>query len=293
VRVIRATWGADSSTNNVREEIFYAYQIRFIDYLRVHPIPPADGIYVQWDYNAGIVDRYYNPNLPRRGVRVDGQNDEVFGNLRAHVAQDRVEVRDDDPVPVTGPVSVGVPVTGGDDRCDLGADDGVCNDIDQPDPTFSGLAGSLNWEQVSGPYGGWVTRWGFKEVTAGGAPQGVAASPYYRDDSCFDDGTGSDPGPHLNSRKPDDETGRTCWRPGDPITGDPSIDVRYLQGDIGTHGLHLQLIAEADNAALTVPVTEIDSEQRAVVLTGNPGNVGERYGRTQEFPLVTSARPMP
>jgi hypothetical protein len=34
VRVIRATWGADSSTNNIRTEIFYRDEIREIDYLR-------------------------------------------------------------------------------------------------------------------------------------------------------------------------------------------------------------------------------------------------------------------
>ena len=42
-------------------------------------IPPFDGIYAQWDYNAGKITRYYNPWVPD-GVVVDGKNDEVFGN---------------------------------------------------------------------------------------------------------------------------------------------------------------------------------------------------------------------
>ena len=107
VRVIRATWGADSSTNNVRMEIFYRDEIREIDYLRVHVIPPFDGIYSQWDYNAGKVTRYFNPWVPD-GVDVDGRNDEVFGNTRMRVASDGVWVRDDDPIPVVGPQDVGV-----------------------------------------------------------------------------------------------------------------------------------------------------------------------------------------
>jgi hypothetical protein len=33
-------------------------------FLRVHVIPPLDGIYAQWDFNAGRVTKYYN-----RGAR--------------------------------------------------------------------------------------------------------------------------------------------------------------------------------------------------------------------------------
>src|SRR2546428_5200226 len=64
VRVIRATWGADSSTNNVRTETFYRNQFKTDDYLRVHVIPPADGIYSQWDFNARKVPKYYNAYVP-------------------------------------------------------------------------------------------------------------------------------------------------------------------------------------------------------------------------------------
>ncbi len=293
VRVIRATWGADSSTNNIRMEIFYRDEIREIDYLRVHVIPPFDGIYSQWDYNAGKVTRYFNPWVPE-GVEVDGKNDEVFGNTRMRVASDGVGVRDDDPIPVVGPQDVSV---GAEGRCpdDDTGDACINNDIDVPDPTFSGPNPSVNYEQVSGPYGTLVHRISARQITAGTAYT-VATVPYYRDDACFDDGTGSDPGPHLRSRgvDPDVDTDgqpRVCW---DPLMGDPS-DVtpsdHLYQGDIGTHGIHIELIADSDNAAGTVPLTEIDGESRIVVLVGPQPNVGERYGRGTEKPLIVTVLP--
>ena len=133
----------------------------------------------------------------------------------------------------------------------------------------------------------------------------MITQPYYRDDSCFDDGTGSDPGPHLRSRAPDDgayatytdpSTGeshpRVCWRPED---GDPSLDPagarKFWQGDIATHGMHIQFIADSDNAQMPVPLTEVDSEQRIVILPGLQANVGDQYGRHVEFPLQALVRP--
>jgi hypothetical protein len=47
VRAIRETWGADSGTNVVRRETFYREEIRQRSFLRVHVIPPLDGIYAQ------------------------------------------------------------------------------------------------------------------------------------------------------------------------------------------------------------------------------------------------------
>ena len=70
----------------------------------------------------------------------------------------------------------------------------------------------------------------------------------------------------------------------------PGGDDHFWQGDIGTHGLHLLFQAESDNARLTVPVDEIVSEWRMVFLHGNPGNVGERYGRSFEKPLVATVQ---
>jgi hypothetical protein len=57
------------------------------------------------------------------------------------------------------------------------------------------------------------------------------------------------------------------------------------------------MIADSDNAHQTVPLTEVDSENRIVVLkpmlddSGKPVNVGERYGRGTEKPLVVVAHP--
>jgi len=313
VRVIRETWGADSSTNNARREVFYRDLIAWGDSLRVHVIPPLDGIYTQWDYNASKMKRYYNPWRPA-GVPIDGQNDEVFGNL-------------DDPCNPRY------------DSMDSGATQlyrdsyekaGLCGaveyhqSVDVTDPTFAPPSNALQWEQVSGPYGSLVMRSTLRDVTPGGVAHSVVAVPYYRDDSCFDDGTGTDPGPRRLERHDDElmtyrlpgssvDLARHCWRPSDgapnegfvagsqpssptdpnaaPI-GDEFGDERYFQGDIGASGLHILVIVDSDNAQLTVPVTEIDSVQRIVVLPGDPGNVGERYGRSFEFPLVAVVRPL-
>ena len=73
--------------------------------------------------------------------------------------------------------------------------------------------------------------------------------------------------------------------------GDPAGARKYWQGDIGTQGLHVELIVDSDNAAQTFPIDEVDSEQRMVVLQGNPGNVGDKFGRSVDVPLVIFARP--
>ncbi len=79
IRALRETWGAKSGTNVTR--LYTLYDRVFFDTfnLRVHPIPP-DGIYSMWDHNRGSVTTYYSPVVPD-GVPIDGQNDEVFGNL--------------------------------------------------------------------------------------------------------------------------------------------------------------------------------------------------------------------
>ena len=327
VRVIRAAWGADSSTNNVKTEIFYPEQILFDDNLRVHVIPPFDGIYVMWDYRAGKVATYYNPWQPQ-GAAVDGQNDEVFGNQHWTVTQDGVQIQDQEAVPAVGPLDLKV---GNPDahNCKIAGQKGVCNDIDFLDPTFDGPVGALNWEEVAGPYGGVVTRWSIKKHTGGDAYT-LIATPYYRDDSCFDDGTGSDPGPHLKGRSvdngtsgayagdasqyfdPSDPTGganhdgwkpRVCWSPSDGDPQDASVGDgrprKFWNADIATHGLHLNLIADSDNAYQTVPIDEVDSEQRMVVLPpsvvdpdgAGTANVGEQFGRSVEYGLQTVVTP--
>jgi hypothetical protein len=288
VRVIRSTWGSDSSTNNVRTDYFYRDQFRMNDDLRVHPVPPADGIYTQWDFNAGKVSTYYNAYKPG-GVPADGKNDEVFGNDYLHVASDGLRLQDGDPVPVVGPLDVGTPGAQS-GRCGASGKACIDNDVDLPDPTHSGPLGTLSYEEVTGPNGTWVDRWTVHQVT-GGTAYGLVTVPYYRDDSCFDDGTGDDPGPHLNARAPDPIVPtRTCWDANNATAPAPPTPT-YYQGDIATHGLHIEVIADSDNAFTTQPVDEIDGEQIITLLPGQLGNVGEQYGRSFEKPLVPLAVP--
>jgi PKD repeat protein len=78
---------------------------------------------------------------------------------------------------------------------------------------------------------------------------------------------------------------RECWN---GQTEDLGTE-RFYQGSIGTHGLHILLIAESDNARQTVPLTELVAEQRMVMLPGQrDGSVGEQYGRGFEKPLVAT-----
>ncbi len=313
VRTIRETWGADSSTNNVRRETFYRDTILFSDALRVHPIPPLDGIYTQWDYNAGHVETYYNPTVSE-GVAIDGQNDEVFGNLDDPCNADYDE----------GDEGLTQVYRDAYERAGLCERVEYHQSVDVTDPTLNQPGDELQWEQVSGPHGSLVTRWRLRDVTPGGAAHALVSVPYYRDDSCFDDGTGTDPGPRRRERSSRElktyrlpgssaDLPRSCWhpsqglpnvgfvagaQPSDPddpkstLLGDEFGDERYFQGDIGAHGLHLLFVAESDNAALTVPTTEIVSEQRMVVLPGRQANVGERYGLSTEFPLIAFVLPL-
>jgi hypothetical protein len=313
VRVIRATWGADSSTNNIRTEVFYRSQMHQLDNLRVHVIPPGDGIYSQWDYNAGQMTTYYNPYVPN-GVAIDGKNDEVFGNGRVHVGAGGVRYRSDDTTgiaPLDSQVNKGIDVGSPPDSCKDDPTGKACinNDIDTADPTFSGPMGTLNWDETTGPYGTFVDRITVKQVTAGSGYT-LVTTPYYRDDSCFDDGTGSDPGPHIDAKTTDrgfdsNQQPRECWKP-DPVYKTPADYIKahnlapdhFYQGSIGTHGVHILLIADSDNAGQTVPVDEIDSDQRRVILNGrpdspgSPGNVGELYGRGLEKPLLVAVMPV-
>ncbi len=313
VRTIRQTWGADSSTNNVRREVFYRDVIIFSDALRVHPIPPLDGIYTQWDYNPGFVSRYYNP-IVSDGVEVDGKNDEVFGNLD-DPCNPQYDDRDE------GVTEIYRDAYEAARACDLVE---YHQSVDIADPTHGVLIGGLQWEEVAGPYGTLVTRWSLRDATPGGAAHTLISVPYYRDDSCFDDGTGTAPGPRRKERSSSELTTyrlpgstvdlpRKCWEPSDglpdvsfvaglqplspedpesPMIGDELGDERYFQGDIASHGLHLLLVAESDNLQLTVPTTEIVAQQRMVLLPGDPGNVGDQYGFSPEFPLVAVVRPL-
>src|SRR5204862_1115373 len=60
--------------------------------------------------------------------------------------------------------------------------------IDLADPTLANPNATLQWNVTSGPSGTIVDRYQIDkatDLTPGGAVQGLAAVPYYRDDSCF------------------------------------------------------------------------------------------------------------
>ena len=274
VRAIRETWGADSGTNVIRQEAFYRDEVRQRSWLRVHPIPPVDGIYAQWDFNAGRVDTYYNAHKPD-GVAIDGRDDEVLGNL-------------DDPCKPSAQPSMLGPL------CQVSP---YHQSVDLTDPTFSDPNATLGWSMVTGDGGTIVDRItaDAKVLTPGGAAQSLLAVPYYRDNSCFDDGTGTDPGPRLKLRSPDepttaaDGTPRRCWHPEDGL---PDGSDRFFQGSIATHGVHLLATVDSDNGRLTVPVDEIVSDWRMVLLPGRRAFAdGERYGGGMEQALTALVTP--
>jgi hypothetical protein len=260
----------------IRRETFYRDSLVQKSWLRVHPIPPLDGIYAQWDFNAGSVTRYFNSRHPE-GVPVDGHNDEAFGNLD-DPCNDNYDAND------TSVLDQGYRnFYASTPLCDLSK---YHQSIDVFDPTFNQANVALEWNQVSGPGGTVVDRYRVRpeNVTPGGAAQEVVAVPYYRDHSCFDDGTGTDPGPRLNPGSADEpRDGRKCWHPED---GPPDASARFFQGSIATHGVHLLFVAESDNARQTVPIDEIVSENQMVMLPGaQPGAVGVSYGAAFDQPL--------
>jgi hypothetical protein len=365
VRVIRVTWGSDSGTNVTRTDIFYPYSVVHEFDVRVHPIPPLDGIYTQWDMAAGRITKYYNPFNPN-GVPVEGINPVLYGDINAHVGPDGVSESSNDAVgrlesQLTGGknVSAGKP-----DNSTCTSDACVFGSFNVPDVTFSGLAPELlSWEEMTGPGGTIFEKWGIaadQPESPGGAQALVEAVPYYVDDSCFDDGTGENPGPHVELRSANEPTtwgfedlngrpvavspapapadrypgtvrrdgqtydgtqsyDRRCWNheldgtpyniPGtatynankpaqqpDPppdLSFGPQGDVRYLQGDIGTHGLHLLFTSDSDNADATVPLDEIDSTDTQFILAPDQPNIGTATNVMYTAPIQSGATPFP
>jgi hypothetical protein len=338
VRTIRETWGADSGTNVVRRETFYRDEVRQKNFLRVHVIPPLDGIYAQWDFNAGAMTRFHTSAssvTKPEGFKIDGKNDEAFGNLD-DPCNDRYDANDTSDLDQQyRELYAQVP-----GLCTSLLPDAACqpadmvldplNDfineeptgqvpdvprpcgsfpyhqsIDMPDPSMSEVGAGLQWNVTAGPHGSIVDRYQIDDLTeqsAGGLAQSTFAVPYYRDDACFDDGTGTNPGRKVNLRSsnepdtyiaPDGTTKpRECWDADAPDAGEDLETERYYQGSIGTHGLHILMIADSDNARQTVPVTEMVAEQRMVMLPGErDASAGEQYGRGFEKPLVATALP--
>jgi hypothetical protein len=320
VRAIRETWGADSGTNVVRRESFYRHEMRQKTWLRVHVIPPLDGIYAQWDFNANRMKRFYNSSR-LDGVDVDGRNDEVFGNFddpcNSNWDQNETSQLDEGYRTIYQELDVcngaiDCPPEAGqfpDGPQGVNPVESLCGrpyhqSIDAFDPTFSKANVALEWNEIAGPYGTIVDRitTDVRDLSPGGTAQSVVATPYYRDDSCFDDGTGSDPGPKVKLRSGDEprttSTGeqRRCWKPGD---GEPNSAEKVFQGSIGTHGLHLLFLVDSDNARQTVPLNEIVSEWRMVMLPGDQTangrgpEAGQEYGETFDNPAQPGSQPVP
>jgi hypothetical protein len=300
VRAIREVWGADSGTNVTKTEIYYRDAYDFQYHVRVHPIPP-DGLYTSWDYRYGEVNTYYNQKTPA-GVPIDGTNSHSVGEV--------------DKVPVSGQPAFF-------NACDPSFD--ICSAIDNP-------------EEVSGPNGSLV-------YVAEDLPDHIVTNnpaeapdpstlvnpevvPFYRDDACFDDGTGDAPVPRPYpgdaSTDPNVENGYVSyWQAqGAPVTqysdlrcapphsGDPgyqqpgfdTYNTMPFQGAIGEFGLHFFFTADSDNVFTVVPIDELAAEQWVYAVPSSaPANLispdssvtpgGQDYGLDVVAPLQTVVTP--
>src|SRR6185369_732413 len=148
--------------------------------------------------------------------------------------------------------------------------------FDAPDPTFNAPSALLNWEEVSG-FGDNGSLVYIIELKGATTLVNPAVVPYYRDDSCLDDGTGDDP---IRRPYPGEATFDSrvlagyCvangFAPGCNVCqgaagGGPACDVDcadgQTQGAYGAHGVHYFVTGDTDNAASPLTLTEIDSQQ--------------------------------
>ncbi|MGH2693037.1 MAG: calcium-binding protein [Actinomycetota bacterium] len=253
VRAIRETWGADSGTNVTKTETFYRDAVTYRYRVRVHPIPP-DGLYTSWDYNMDVASIYYNAvNL--EGVPIDGVNDE------------EIEQTQVDEIPVQGDPAY----------------------FDAPDPTHSGVSAIENWEQIAGvgDNGSLVYIW---ELSGATSLTNAVAVPYYRDDACFDDGTGDNPVPRpFPGEASTDQRVRDGYA---AAAGKPydQLECTDKQGAFASHGLHTFVTHDSDNAFLPKTTDEIDIRQWqfAVPTESATENIGAAYGNTVTAPLQIS-----
>lgn len=267
VRAIREVWGADSGTNVTKTEFYYRDADAYSYHVRVHPIPP-DGLYTSWDYNLGAASTYYNLKVPN-GVPVDGINDTV-----GYVDQ----------IPGTGTPAFF-------NGCDPQVQ--ICSAVNNPEEVSgSGSNGSL------------VYMFQFTSPTSAVNPLAV---PYYRDDACFDDGTGDNPVPRpYPGNASTDQVVKDgyleYWR---AKTGNPTLQASDLkcqpqtnvaldgtpsttpyQGAIAEHGIHFFMTGDTDNGTAGIAITELDGIQwRFSVPTATPTNVVQPYAANLLTPL--------
>jgi hypothetical protein len=255
VRAIRETWGADSGTNVTKIEYFYPDNIVYRYHLRVHPIPP-DGLYTSWDYNRGVAVKYFNENsmvTAPDGVDIDGHDDEE--QLRQ--------------------------VT----QIDKAGNQNAFFDV--ADPTLTKPLAIFNWEQVSasGDNGSLVY---LLKINDARSLENPLVVPYYRDDMCFDDGTGDNPIARPYPGEASTDSRVYGDRPCDP--NDPATPT-YRQGCFACHGVHFFFTNDTDNATAPKPTTELDGQQyQWAVPTSAPQNVGDAYANTVKAPLQTTAK---
>ena len=222
---------------------------------------PSDGLYTSWDYNAGVATRYFNALQPE-GVAIDGVNDEAYGNID-----------------------------------ELGGQPAF---FDAPDATFDLPMALLKWEQVSGASdnGSLVYVLENKGATTLTNPTVV---PFYRDDACFDDGTGDNPVPRpwpgeatVDPENPDDTRVRDAYTEMAGVDTFEEVRCDQRQGAYGSHGIHYFATWDTDNAFVgtPVPVNETDAQQwQFAVPTDAPKAVGEPYAQEVRVPLVATAVP--
>ena len=177
VRAIRETWGADSGTNVIRRETFYRDEMRQKTWLRVHVIPPLDGIYAQWDFNAGRSTRSTTRPTPA-ACRSTADDDDV-GNF-----DDPCNPRYDGNRRTRARSTQGYrTLYQAAHVCDLTTALGQIADeldahlsIDLTDPRFNDVNSSLGWSEVAGPHGTIVDRYQIDKATdlTAGRPRAVA-----------------------------------------------------------------------------------------------------------------------
>lgn len=187
----------------------------------------------------------------------------------------------------------GVPIDGVND--DVGNIDelaGVPAFFDLPDPTHNLPLAMYAWEQVSGAGANGSLVY-VAEIENPTSLENAAVVPYYRDDACFDDGTGDDPVPRPFP-------GETSTDPRvvaayDAMAPDGSADCAAgeTQGAHGSHGVHFFLTGDTDNAFVSpVPTTELDvTWWQFPVPTAEPVAVGEPYAQLVRVPLTAVAVP--
>jgi hypothetical protein len=217
VRVIRATNGAASGTNVTRTIIAYPNTFRQEFVLHLHPMPP-EGFYGYWDMDCSKGDWTFYNSLNEQGVPVDGVPDPV-GDIRDDLAHQY-------PLFYSPRADLIVPPVG------------------------------TQWEQISGPNGGWVGVWSQPKPVRG------LVSGYYRDDHSYNDRTGSLP--------------------------------EGAQGSCGSFGMHAHLADDSDGPGPTgeaglSPLIENIIRQEHYVTGPNTPNVGAAVQQRHDNPVEVSA----